>query len=329
MRHSIRLRFTSTLPFKYQLNSANPSRQLLSPLSIKGMFERRLPFPEVVVRCGFVIKFAAKPVQFAFPPRSSILLLNPFPKSSSVFDKIKLTRRSHRQIAMGRFETLNADTQDLVCCLLPALASSFGLSDPVDIIPEDIRMRAWDCERRDHIKDQTENDPRNWGVQFLKDLKAIARLKGGNLALFHSDLRAKVAKHEDKHPWARLNDIREIKDDYEHPNRPPPVVEEDPGTSSTDSYLEELHEPDLPPSMKAGRKRHHEIYEARVQPKRRKGKHMRMNIIVPVTDNCSGPPPPQRRRWLPSRRQDQKTRQDQRVRRAWKSVQWSCNRPPS
>ncbi|KAF1920124.1 hypothetical protein BDU57DRAFT_463758 [Ampelomyces quisqualis] len=176
---------------------------------------------------------------------------------------------------MGRFETLNADTQDLVNCLLPALAASFGLSDPVDIIPEDIRMRAWDCERRDHIKDQTENDPRNWGVQFLKDLKAISRLKNGDLALFQADLRAKVALHEPKHPWARLNDIREIKDEYEHPNRVKPVVEDSPGTSSTDSYLEELHEPELPPGMKNGRKRYHEIYEARVQPKRRKVARLR------------------------------------------------------
>ncbi|KAL5121903.1 hypothetical protein ACEQ8H_000119 [Pleosporales sp. CAS-2024a] len=170
---------------------------------------------------------------------------------------------------MGRFETLNADTQDLVNCLLPALATSFGVEDAVEIIPEDIRMRAWDCDRRDHIKDQTENDPRNWGVQFLKDLMAICRIKKGNLDVFQADLRAKVAKHEEKHPWCRLNDIREIKDEYEHPDRKPPPVQEPSEESSTDSYLEELHEPDLPPGMKRGRSRH-EIYEARVQPKRRK-----------------------------------------------------------
>jgi hypothetical protein len=27
-------------------------------------------------------------------------------------------------------------------------------------------------------------------------------------------------------PWARLNDIKEIKDKHEHPNRPPPLIEE-------------------------------------------------------------------------------------------------------
>lgn len=174
---------------------------------------------------------------------------------------------------MGRFETLNADTRDLVNCLLPALAASFKISDPVDIIPEDIRMRAWDCERRDHIKDQTENDPRNWGVQFLKDLMAISRMKNGDLALFQADLRAKVALHEPKHPWCRLADIKEIKDEYEHPNRQQEVAEESSDTTSTDSYLEELHEPDLPKGMKRGR-RNHEIYEARVQEshKRRKCK---------------------------------------------------------
>jgi hypothetical protein len=189
---------------------------------------------------------------------------------------------------MGRFDTLNADTQDLIRCLLPALATSFGLSDPVDIIPEDIRMRAWDCERRDHIKDQTENDPRNWGVQFLKDLMAISRIKNGNLALFQADLRAKVDLHEEKHPWCRLSDIKELKDEYEHPNRPPPVVEESTGTSSTDSYLEELHEPDLPPGMKRGRRGHHEIYEARVQESHKRRK-CRFDTIVsssPEPNNC-------------------------------------------
>jgi hypothetical protein len=205
---------------------------------------------------------------------------------------------------MGRFETLNADTQDLVNCLLPALATSFGLKDSVDIIPEDIRMRAWDCERRDHIKDQTENDPRNWGVQFLKDLMSISRIKGGNLELFQADLRTKVDLHEEKHPWARLSDIKEIKDEYEHPNRSPLVVEESPGTSSTDSYLEELHEPNLPPGMKRGR---HEVYEARVQEshKRRKCKSD-LTLMSSSELNCcrwgSWSSPPFRRGRLPPRR---------------------------
>lgn len=172
---------------------------------------------------------------------------------------------------MGRFETLNADTQDLVNCLLPVLAADFGTNDPVNIIPVDIRMRAWDCERRDHIKDQTENDPRNWGVQFLKDLKAIARLNGGNLDEFQARLRAKTDKHEAKHPWCRLSDIREIKDEYEHPNRPEPQSDYESSASSIDSYLKELHEPELPKGSKGSRKRNHEVYEARLQlPRKRK-----------------------------------------------------------
>lgn len=178
---------------------------------------------------------------------------------------------------MGRFEGLNEDTKDLVTCLLPALAASFGLSDPVDIIPEDIRMRAWDCERRDHIKEETENDPRNWGVQFLKDLKAISRLNSGNLAEFQEILRGKVALHEPKHPWARLADIKEIKDEYEHPEKRNKVlvVEEEVSSSSTDSYFEELVEPDMPRGNKrplnTGR---HEVYEARVMEKHRKRKFL-------------------------------------------------------
>jgi hypothetical protein len=186
---------------------------------------------------------------------------------------------------MGRFATLNDDTKDLVNCLLPALATSFNLSSAVDIIPEDIRMRAWDCDKRDHIKEITENDPRNWGVQFLKDLMAISRLKNGDLALFQADLRAKVALHEPKHPWARLGDIKELKDEYLHPNRPKVIEDESAGTSSTDSYLEELHEPELPRGMKRGR---HEIYEARVQEshKRKKCRYTKLKhphvLLTPI-----------------------------------------------
>jgi|SRR5690242_2864784 len=172
---------------------------------------------------------------------------------------------------MGRFETLNADTQDLVECLLPVLAKDFHVKSVLDIIPVDIRMRAWDCERRDHIKDETENDPRNWGVQFLKDLKSIARLNGGDLHAFQDRLRAKVSQHEPKHPWCRLADIKEIRYEYEHPNRPESQPEVESSLSSIDSYLEELHEPELPRGTKRGRKRNHEFYETRLQlPRKRK-----------------------------------------------------------
>lgn len=171
---------------------------------------------------------------------------------------------------MGRFETLNEETRDVVTALLPVLAAKFGVAEVVDIIPEDIRMREWDCERRDHIKHRTENDPRHWGVQFLKDLMAIARIKNGDLATFQRDLYDKVRQHEPKHPWCRLADIKEIKAMYQgivaKEATPPP---ED---SSTDSYLEELHEVDLPKG--SGKRGHHEVYEARIQEstKRRKGK---------------------------------------------------------
>ncbi|KAH7559939.1 hypothetical protein J3E72DRAFT_272461 [Bipolaris maydis] len=178
---------------------------------------------------------------------------------------------------MRRFETLNPETKDLVLCLLPALATSFGVSDPVDIIPRDIRMRAWDCERRDHIKEETEDDPRNWGVQFIKDLMAISRLKKGDLATFQADLYAKCALHEPKHPWCRLNDIRELKDEYEHPERKNQVeVVEPSSSSSTDSYFEELVEPDEVKGAKRRRGGAHEVYEARVMKKRHKHKPARL-----------------------------------------------------
>ncbi|KAF2683506.1 hypothetical protein K458DRAFT_304926 [Lentithecium fluviatile CBS 122367] len=177
---------------------------------------------------------------------------------------------------MGRYDTLNADTKDTVDAILPAIAKAFKADHVKDIIPEDIRMRAWDCERRDHIKHETEDDPRNWGVQFLKDLLAIARLNGGNLAAFQELLRAKVNKHEAKHPWCRLADIKEIKAKLQNPDQESEAERSPDGyvsaaDTSYDSYLEELVEPEVPKGTKRGRKpRNVELYEARNQPKPRK-----------------------------------------------------------
>ncbi|KAF2876537.1 hypothetical protein BDV95DRAFT_229095 [Massariosphaeria phaeospora] len=164
---------------------------------------------------------------------------------------------------MGRYETLNAETKDIVNCLLPGIAAGFGVMNVVDIIPEDIRMRQWDCDRRDHIKDKTEDDPRNWGVQFLRDLMSITRLKSGNLDEFQADLRTSVSKHDPKHPWCRLADIKDLKEKYEHPNRATENAEDysSDQSSSDDSYFEELVE-----EPRGGRKRGRrgqEVYEAR------------------------------------------------------------------
>jgi len=177
---------------------------------------------------------------------------------------------------MGRYATLNADTKDIVNCLLPGIAANFGVTNVVDVIPENIRMRAWDCDRRKHIIAETEDDPRNWGVQFLKDLVTISRLNNGNLSEFQEKLKFKVQQHENEHPWCRLADIKEIREDYENPPRQEGEVDAaDPSSesSSEDSYHEELVEPAKDPSQK--RRRNHEVYEARPQPKQaknRKGK---------------------------------------------------------
>lgn len=126
-------------------------------------------------------------------------------------------------------------------------------------------MRAWDCERRDHIKEVTEDDPRNWGVQFLRDLSAIARVNNGNLAEFQQKLRAKVAKHTEKHPWARLEDIRAIKANYEKPHldseeeKDPKALRPEYDTDSQEEELLELKDADLPAGAKRGRT---EAYEA-------------------------------------------------------------------
>lgn len=140
--------------------------------------------------------------------------------------------------------------------MLPAIAAAFKIetSDFKDIIPQDIRMRQWDCERRDHLKDKSEDDPRNWGVEFLKTVAAIARLNGGNLAQLHEYLREKVMKHAEKHPWARLEDIRQVKAEIEKPSLRNPILVDESSSSddSLDSYLEELVEQNLPKGMKRG-----------------------------------------------------------------------------
>lgn len=147
----------------------------------------------------------------------------------------------------------------MVNAMLPAIASSFKI-DPAnfaDIIPEDIRMRQWDCARRDHIKDKPENEPRNWGVEFLKSIQAIARLNGSDLDAFQTRLREIVAKHAEKHPWTRLEDIRQIKAECQNPALRNSNAQEQASESSSDdsldSYLEELVEQDLPKGTKRGR----------------------------------------------------------------------------
>jgi len=184
---------------------------------------------------------------------------------------------------MGRFETLKPETQDMVEAMLPAIAAAFGVDqgDFKDIIPEDIRMRAWDCERRDHIKDQTEDEPRNWGVQFLKDLQAIARLNGNSLSEFQEALRARVSKHAKKHPWAQLNDIKAIKAKLDNPDIS--SDERDPDeyqsviSSSTDSYLQELVEADLP---KGKKRRRADDFKPRIQSKPKKRKSTQITLLV-------------------------------------------------
>ncbi|KAF2710453.1 hypothetical protein K504DRAFT_490572 [Pleomassaria siparia CBS 279.74] len=203
---------------------------------------------------------------------------------------------------MGRYATLNADTKDIINCLLPGIAANFGADNVVDVIPQEIRMRSWDCARRKHILAETEDDPRNWGVQFLKDLVTISRLNGGNLTEFQDRLRAKVDVHIDEHPWCRLADIKEIREDYEHPPKPPgevSPVEDSDGSTSEDDYHEELVEPELEKS-KSGhrRRRNHEIYETRPQkqPKKRKHSHSTKRLRRDSSEGWERPDMSKRRR---------------------------------
>jgi hypothetical protein len=166
---------------------------------------------------------------------------------------------------MGRYETLNAASKDVVDCLIPGIASNFGVTDVVNVIPSDIRMRAWDCARKEHIFDMPEEDPRNWGLQFLKDLISISRIKQGKLEEFQADLRKKVENHEPEHPWAKLADIKELKQQYEAPERTLPsdeLLPPEEESSSESSYYEELVEPEQSGPNKRGR-RSGDHFEAR------------------------------------------------------------------
>ncbi|ORY16268.1 hypothetical protein BCR34DRAFT_584482 [Clohesyomyces aquaticus] len=116
----------------------------------------------------------------------------------------------------SRYEKLNKNTQDLVDCMIPGIATNWNIDDVCDVIPEDIRMRKWDCDRREHKYDEPESDPRNWGVQFLKDLVTISRLLKGNLSVFQDDLRRVLAETDDEdHPWVRFQEIKALKEKYE------------------------------------------------------------------------------------------------------------------
>jgi hypothetical protein len=159
---------------------------------------------------------------------------------------------------MGRYETLNPASKDVINCLLPGIAANFGVTNPLDIIPEDIRPRAWHVDRKEHIVHKSEDDPRNWGLQFLKDMISISRLKQGKLEEFQEDLRKKVETHTPEHPWAQLKDIKEIKEHYEKPEIPLIPVEQfgdSQPSSSESSYYEELVEPEPDGPRRRGRRR--------------------------------------------------------------------------
>lgn len=197
---------------------------------------------------------------------------------------------------MGRYETLNAASKDVVDCLLPGIAINFGLTNVLDVIPQEIRMRTWDCDRKEHIIAKSEDDPRNWGLQFLKDLVTISRIKKGKLDEFQADLREKVRSHEKIHPWARLADIKEIKEHYQAPELPAVVADPQGDAalftdgsssySSSDSYFEELVETERSGSKKrsrhphGGRRSKQELYETRRQKSRKRTLYLHFNIVL-------------------------------------------------
>ncbi|KAF2658275.1 hypothetical protein K491DRAFT_274346 [Lophiostoma macrostomum CBS 122681] len=179
---------------------------------------------------------------------------------------------------MGRYETLNIASQNLVDAVIPGIMANFGIDNILDVIPEDVRMRTWDCDRREWVFNKSEDDARNWGLQFLKDLLSISRVKAGKLDEFQEELQEKIDAHED-HPWAKLQDIKDIKDHYDPPKklktdtsftRKPESSGE---SSSDDSYFEELVEIEEPGTNKRRHKslkssREKERYESRRQEKR-------------------------------------------------------------
>ncbi|KAF2112426.1 hypothetical protein BDV96DRAFT_602333 [Lophiotrema nucula] len=176
-------------------------------------------------------------------------------------------------MASARFETLNPQTQDLVDCLIPGIVSNWGLENILDAIPEEIRMRKWDCAKKDHILNEAENDARNWGVSFLKDLLTISRLTKGQLEVFQNDLRAGLDKAKGSHSWTRLKDIKELKKKYDGSAAVPSDSDSDvvigSGALSSD---ESTTEDDVvePMSKKRGRPLKKESKSKRKANKRRK-----------------------------------------------------------
>ncbi|KAF1993066.1 hypothetical protein P154DRAFT_583172 [Amniculicola lignicola CBS 123094] len=122
-----------------------------------------------------------------------------------------------------RYENLIPNTRDIVDCIIPNIAANFGIHNCVAAIPQEIRMRRWDCDKRDHIKEESEDDPRNWGVQFLKELLSISRIKkenGETVEAWYADLKRKMQKNlakknGDKHPWVRLADVKWLREHYQ------------------------------------------------------------------------------------------------------------------
>jgi hypothetical protein len=165
-------------------------------------------------------------------------------------------------MAGARYTSLKVESRILVDSMIPTIASNFALPSTVDAIPAHIRMRAWDCDRKEHIRTASEDDVRNWGLQFLKDLLTISTIKKGKVDEFHADLGKKVewrVKKEEEvgfpggpHPWVKLQDIKEMKAFYENPEKNGPLIPDPEGEGgdggyesvSEESYYELVEEED-------------------------------------------------------------------------------------
>ena len=129
------------------------------------------------------------------------------------------------------------------------------------------------------------------GLQFLKDLLTISRIMNGDLQEFHNHLGKKVATHGTAHPWAKLQDIKDIKADL---TAPPRQLDEDAQNgahlvsdeSSTDESVYELIEKEPTYPKKRGRipnsaRKLDQAYESRRQAKkaRKCRSHVRSRIF--------------------------------------------------
>ncbi|KAF2804531.1 uncharacterized protein BDZ99DRAFT_481012 [Mytilinidion resinicola] len=110
-----------------------------------------------------------------------------------------------------KYALLTRMSQIHVDGLIPQIAANWNQPSILDCIPAEIRYRIHDNNGK--VTEEPENNPQNWGIQFLKELFDLSDHTKGRLEDVQRELAAEVRKRQEGWggaPWLRDWDVIEV-----------------------------------------------------------------------------------------------------------------------